>query len=92
MSDNAGNRPIHLLPGLGLVTARWLAEIDVRTEADLRSLGAVAVYCRLKHWNPRGVNLNALWGLHSAMTGVPWNQIDPETKARLLSEVGEGRR
>lgn len=90
MSENAGSRPVHLLPGLGPVTARWLMEVDVRTEADLRSLGAVAVYRRLKHWNPKGVNLNALWGLYSALTGVPWNRIDMETKAQLLAEMSGG--
>jgi DNA transformation protein and related proteins len=91
MFENTGSRPVHLLPGIGPATARWLMEVDVSTEADLRSLGAVAVYCRLKHWNPKRVSLNALWGLYSALTGVPWNQIDTETKARLLAEVGEGR-
>jgi hypothetical protein len=81
----------YLLPGIGPAPARWLMEVDVSTEADLRSLGAVAVYCRLKHSNPKRVGLNARWGLYSALTGVPWNQIDTETKARLLAEVGEGR-
>jgi DNA transformation protein len=81
-------RSLHLLPGLGTMTSGWLAEVGIVTEDDLRAIGAPAAYRRLKHLNPKGINLNALWGLHSALTGVPWNRIDAETKARLLSEVG----
>lgn len=81
------NRPLHLLPGLGPVTASWLAEVGIATEADLSAIGAAAAYRRLKHRDPKGVSLNALWALHSALTGVPWNQIDAETKARLREEL-----
>jgi DNA transformation protein len=82
------SRPIHLLPGIGPVSAGWLKEVGIETEADLRALGAAAAYRRLKHWDPRRVSLNALWALHGALTGVPWNKIDAETKARLIAEAG----
>ena len=89
MSRNAcDDRPIHLLPGLGPVMAGWLTEVAITTEAELRALGAAAAYRRLKHWDPKRVNVNALWGLHNALTGIPWTKIDADTKARLLAEVG----
>ncbi|MBP2312291.1 TfoX/Sxy family protein [Azospirillum soli] len=81
------DRLIHTLPGLGPTTASWLAEVGIATESDLRALGAVAAYRRLKHWNPKRVSLNALWGLHAALTGIPWTRIDPTTKERLLAEL-----
>lgn len=88
MSKAEGSRPIHLLPGIGPVTARWLIEVGVKTEADLRVLGAVATYRRLKHYDPKQVNLNALWALYGALTGMPANWIDADMKARLLAELG----
>jgi hypothetical protein len=33
------------------------------------------------------VTLNALWALHSALTGVPWNAISADVKQRLLAAV-----
>jgi DNA transformation protein len=85
MSD--GLRPLDLLPGLGPTTASWLKEVAIMNEADLKALGAVAAYLRLKRWNPVLVNLNALWALHGALNGVPVDQIDAATKSRLLAEV-----
>ena len=83
------NRPLHLLPNLGPVTAGWLQEVGILTEADLRAIGAPAAYRRLRHWGVKRVSLNALWALHGAITGVPWNQIDAETKASLLADAGQ---
>lgn len=88
MSD----RPLHLLPNLGPKTAAWLREVGIDSESDLRALGAVAAYRRLKHWNAKLVSLNALWALHGALHDVPWNKIDPGTKARLRADAGEQRR
>lgn len=81
--------PVGNLRGIGPVMAEWLAEIDIRTEADLRVMGAPAAYRRLRHWGGKRVSRNALWGLHAALTGESWLAIPPETKARLLSEAGE---
>ncbi|HYE00045.1 MAG TPA: TfoX/Sxy family protein [Alphaproteobacteria bacterium] len=78
------------MPGIGPVTAAWLEAVGIATAGELRALGAAGAYRRLKHRDPRGVSLNALWGLHGALAGVPWNRIDAATKARLLAEVAGG--
>ncbi|HYD65196.1 TfoX/Sxy family protein [Azospirillum sp.] len=80
-------RPIHLMPGIGPKSAQWLAEAGIETEEELRTLGAVAAYRRLKHRDPKRVTRNMLWSLHGALTGVPWNRIDDGTKRRLLAEA-----
>jgi len=79
--------PVGSLPGIGSKTAGWLSEIGVRTEADLRALGAVNAYIRLKRAYPQRVTLNALWALHGALTGTPWHAIPPDEKHRLLNAV-----
>lgn len=76
------------LKGLGPKTIRWLAEVGIESEADLRAIGAVAAYHRLKQWAPRLVTKNALWGLHAALNGIDWRQLDDATKEALLREVG----
>ncbi|HEV7372466.1 TfoX/Sxy family DNA transformation protein [Arenibaculum sp.] len=82
-------RPLHLLPNLGPATARRLAEVGVSCEADLRALGAVAAYARLRHAFPRETSLNALWALHGALEGVAWTALDAATRARLEREAAE---
>ena len=77
------------LSGIGPKTISWLAEVGISDTATLRKVGAVEAYRRLKHWNPKLVTRNALWGLHAALTGIHWSQIPPVTKAQLLLEAGD---
>ena len=84
------SRPVATLPGIGPRTAEWLADVGIPTESDLRELGAVDAYRRLKHRDPKHVSLNALWGLHAALAGIPWTAVDRETKERLLAELDAG--
>lgn len=78
---------VSTLPNLGPKSDAWLSEVGIASVEDLREIGAVAAYRRLKHWNPRLVSLNALYAMHAALEGVPWQAIDPETKARLKEEA-----
>ena len=90
MSADAATRPVGTLAGIGPKTASWLADVDIRTEADLRRIGAVDAYRRLKHHDPKRTSLNALWGLHAALAGIPWTAIDGATKAALLAALKSG--
>ncbi len=85
----AASGGLHDLPGLGPKSAAWLSEVGIDTEAALRSLGAVAAYRRVKHWNPRLASLNLLYALHAALNGLHWRAVDAETKARLRAEAGK---
>lgn len=84
------NRAVHQLHGIGPKTAAGLAEVGIATEAELRQIGAVAAYRRLKHYDPRGVSRNALWALYGALNDLAWTDIDPAIKRQLLAEAGEG--
>ena len=76
------------LAGLGPKSEAWLREVGINTEEELRAIGAIAAYRRLKHWNPRIVSLNALYALHAALNGLHWRAVDDATKARLRAEAG----
>lgn len=78
---------IEQLSGIGPKTASWLREVGVETVAELRALGPVEAYRRLKFRSPRRISLNALWALYGALHGIPWNRIPAEVKERLLAEA-----
>jgi DNA transformation protein len=80
---------IAALPGLGPKTASWLGEVGITDVPELRRLGAVEAYRRLKHWDPKRVSRNALWGLYAALNNMRWTEIPTAVKTRLLREAGE---
>jgi DNA transformation protein len=57
---------------------------DVRT---LRALGAASAFRRVLFAREGRVSRNLLWALEGALSGRRWNQLDVDTKARLLREV-----
>ncbi len=79
------------LAGLGPKSEAWLREVGIESEAELRAVGAVAAYRRLKQWNPRLVSLNALYALHASLNGLHWRAVDDAMKARLRAEAGGDR-
>lgn len=83
-------RPLHLLPNLGPKTARLLAEVGIATEDDLRALGAVEAFRRLRAMQPVPVGRNALWAMHGALTDERWDRLSADTKAALLRRLGDG--
>ncbi|MBN9024914.1 TfoX/Sxy family DNA transformation protein [Kaistia nematophila] len=86
MSD----RPIRLVPGIGPTTAGWLEAVDIRFESDLRRIGAVEAYWRLKHRDPDRVSLNALWCLYAVIEDIPMRAVDAESKSRLRAQLDSG--
>lgn len=73
---------------LGPVTARRLAELGVADEADLRRIGPVAAYRRLKFADPRGTTIVALYALYGAVTDTPWTELSAEVKRQLRRAAG----
>ena len=74
------------LLNLGPTSAGWLAEIGVRSRAELVEVGVVEAYCLVKARQPKA-SLNLLYALYGAVHGLPWNQIPLEVKASLQAEV-----
>lgn len=81
------DRPVEDLINLGPVTGRMLPEVGVRTEADLRALGAFEVWRRLKFAFPRQINTVGLYALEGALRGLHWNRLPPDVKARLKAQA-----
>ncbi len=77
------NPSISDLPGLGPKSQEMLARAGIGTVAQLRRLGAVRAYARVKAHQP-GASLNLLWALEGALTGLPWQVVAREHRTSLL--------
>lgn len=77
--------------GLGPKSQQMLAAAGITSLAQLRKLGAVQAYVRVKH---AGCNasLNLLWGLESALTGEHWRVVATVHRTRLLLALDDAQR
>jgi predicted flap endonuclease-1-like 5' DNA nuclease len=74
------------LPNLGPKSAAVLAQVGVKTLADLRRIGAVPAYLRAKAAVP-GVSLNLLYALVGALGGNDWREVKRTRRLELLMQL-----
>ena len=74
---------------IGPKSRAWLAEIDIRTMEDLRALGAVEVYARLRFRFGAKINRNMLHALAAALADIDWRRLSPAHKAELERQAEE---
>jgi DNA transformation protein len=77
---------------LGPAMARMLAEIDIFAEEDLRGIGAIEAYHRLRFQFGRHVTILALYAMEAAIRGCDWRALDAETKEQLRGQAQKNRR
>ncbi|OYQ38987.1 competence protein TfoX [Rhodoferax sp. TH121] len=71
------------LPNLGPKSQQMLARAGIHTLADLKALGAVAAYVRIKRSGAH-VSLNLLWALEGAISGLHWQDVARDHRTSLL--------
>ena len=71
------------LPNLGPKSQQMLQAAGIRTVAQLRKLGSVAAYVKVKN-SGASASLNLLWALEGALTGLPWRVVAREHRTSLL--------
>ena len=71
------------LPNLGPKSQQMLTASGIRSIAQLRRLGAVAAYHRVKGREPNA-SLNLLWALEGALTGLRWQDVARDHRTSLL--------
>ncbi len=77
------------LRNIGPQTAWRLREVRIESPQDLRQLGSLEAYRRLKNFDPRFTTLNALYALEGALLDAPWNRLPPGVKERLMHAAAE---
>ena len=70
------------LRGIGRAAAGMLREADIATVEELRELGAVEAYRRVRFVRP-GVSLNLLHALHAGLDDRDWRALAVREKAAL---------
>ena len=68
---------------IGPKSRAWLAEIDIHDIEDLRALGAVETYARLRFRFGRSISRNMLHAMAAALADIDWRELSPEHKAEL---------
>jgi hypothetical protein len=79
------------LPNLGPRSMAQLEHAGIRSVSQLRKIGAVAAYVRLRRSWPQA-SLNALYALAGAVEGVDWRQMKRTRKLELLTAVEDHER
>jgi DNA transformation protein len=79
------------LRNLGPRSEQLLSAAGITTLAQLRRLGSVAAYARVKRTQGH-VSLNLLWALEGALTDLPWQVVAREHRTSLLLALEEHQR
>jgi len=74
------------LKNLGVASVNILRAVGISSIEDLRTLGAVETYTRIKR---RGINVSKvmLYALEGALIDTHWKDLDPSLKKRLVNEA-----
>lgn len=76
------------LKSLGPKSQEMLRRAGITSIAELQAIGSVPAYVRAKRAN-ENVSLNLLWGLESALTGEPWQEVARIHRTSLLLALEE---
>lgn len=80
-------RRISELHGLGPTSEKLLARIDIYDEEQLRAIGAIEAFARIRMTSEFRVSLNLLYALEGALTGQDWRKLSPAQKQSLRSQL-----
>lgn len=75
------------LDSLGPESVQMLASIGVHTLDDLRTMGALAAWTRLRREQPPGLTMNGLYALEAALRDCHWLALPGDVKVALKAEA-----
>ena len=81
-----------MLRNLGPASAMMLAKVGIHTIDELRAIGAVKAYMRVRAVRSRGASVNLLWSMAAGLDGRGWQEVSSAEKESLLAEVRRLRR
>lgn len=86
-SDNRAFDELAALPSLGQTSARMLIDAGVADVEDLRRLGPIECYRRLRFFHGKRVTINFVYAMECAIHGLDWRLLSGERKAELKAEA-----
>lgn len=79
------------LRNLGPASSNLLLAAGIRSEQQLRELGAVAAYLTVKATGSKP-SLNLLWAIAGALTDRDWKEVSRDKRTALLMQVDDAER
>lgn len=79
------------LKGLGPKSEKHLNEVGIYTKSDLKEIGPVKAFIKLKRECSVKPSLNFLYAMIGAINDVHWTRIAHREKGRLLMELEDYR-
>ncbi len=76
------------LRNIGPKSMAWLRQTGVRSLEDLRSVGSLAAFVRVKRAGFKP-SLNLLYALEGAILDCHWQDVPEERRSLLILEAGE---
>ena len=86
------SKPVSALRNLGPKSAMMLTEAGIVTLDELKELGAVKAYVRVKSLRPKFASLNLLWALAAGLEDRDWRDLTALEKQLLIGELRGLRR
>ncbi len=83
-----GGKAIREFPGLGPKSEAMLIEEGIDSFARLKAFGAARAFAMVRQTSAKP-SLNLLWGMQSAISGVPWQTIARQHRLSLLMKLEE---
>ena len=71
---------------VGPKSAAWLRQVGVKTDDEVRALGALEVFMKVKRAGFKP-SLNLLYALEGAVVDCHWTALTAERKSELVREV-----
>jgi DNA transformation protein and related proteins len=75
------------MKNMGPKSTERLASAGIHSLRDVGNIGVVESYLRVKAAYPDMVSLNLLYGLQGALLDLQWNELPPDIKTELKSQV-----
>ena len=75
------------LKGLGPASEKMLQSIAINTAEDLKKMGAIRAFIKLKKELQKKPSLNMLYAMVGALEGKHWVDIAKKEKGRLIMEL-----
>lgn len=82
-------RAVQALVNLGPVSQKWLADVGIRTRADLERIGSVAAFKKVEEAGHKP-SANLLYALEGALLDLRWDRLSEEIRLNLLERAGLG--
>lgn len=79
------------IKNIGKVSEQWLIEIGIKSYEDLKKIGSIEAYKRIKTNHPLSVNLVLLYALEAGIRNINWLKLSREEREELAEMIEQAK-